>query len=189
MSEKRGSLKSFWKDLGTQKLVFLLAAGLLLAVIALPSGREDSRTEPAPETSSQDMTLEEYEKQLEKRLTKLLSQIEGAGQVEVMVTLKTSSEQIVRSDTSRQESLVRETDASGGVRDNSDVSESSQTVMTGGGSGQEPFVVGEIMPQIEGVAVACEGGDRASVRSEISAVIQALFGLEPHKIKVCKMAS
>ncbi len=50
-------------------------------------------------------------------------------------------------------------------------------------------MLGERMPQVEGVVVACEGGDRASVQAEISAAVQALFDLEPHKIKVCKMAS
>lgn len=190
MSEVRGSWKRFWKDLGTQKLILLLAAGLLLVVVAWPSGEKDSQTEPAAETGAAgETTAEEYERQLEKRLAKLLTQIEGAGQVEVMVTLKASAQQIVKSDTVRQESQVRETDASGGVRNNSDISESSQTVMTGSGSAAVPFVVGESMPEIEGVVVACEGGDRASVRSEISAAIQALFDIELHKIKVCKMAS
>ena len=84
---------------------------------------------------------------------------------------------------------MRETDANGGVRNNSDVSESSQTVLTGGAGASEPLIIGETMPKIEGVVVACEGGDRASVRSEISAALQALFDIDLHKIKVCKMAS
>lgn len=190
MNEKRRGLKGLWKDLGTQKLIFLLAAGLLLAVAALPAGKEGGQEEPANEPAPEGkLTQEDYEKQVEKRLEKLLSQIEGAGQVEVMVTWKTTSEQIVKSDTSREESLVRETDASGGVRNNADTSESSQTVMAGSGSAAQPFVVGEILPKVEGVVVACEGGDRASVRSEISAALQALFDIELHKIKVCKMAS
>ncbi len=190
MSEKRGSLTKLWKDLGTQRWIVLLAAGLLLAVIVWPPGEKDGPAQTAPETGAAgEASAENYEKQLEKRLVKLLSQIEGAGQVEVMVTLKESSEQIVKSDTTRQESLVRETDASGGVRDNSDVSESSQTVLTGSGGALEPLIIGETRPKGEGVVVACEGGDRASVRSEISAAIQALFDIDLHKIKVCKMAS
>ena len=189
MSEKRGSLIKFWKDLGTQRWMALLAAGLLLALIVWPSDPKDGQTPAPPETNAAGGTMENYEKEIEKRLVKLLSQIDGAGQVEVMVTLKASSEQIVKSDTTRQESLVRETDANGGVRNNSDVSESSQTVLTGGAGASEPLIIGETMPKIEGVVVACEGGDRASVRSEISAALQALFDIDLHKIKVCKMAS
>ena len=130
-----------------------------------------------------------YEEELEKRLVQILSQIEGAGQVQVMVTVKRSSELILQSDTSWEESVVRETDSQGGVRDNAEVRQDSQTVLTGGSGTSQPYVVGEIMPQVEGVVVACQGGDRASVQAEISAAIQALFDLQPHKIKVCKMAS
>ena len=71
----------------------------------------------------------------------------------------------------------------------SDFGECSLTVLSGTNGRSEPYVLGERMPQVEGVVVACEGGDRASVQAEISAAVQALFDLEPHKIKVCKMAS
>lgn len=200
MSEKGFSLKGFWKDLGTRRWIFLLALGLLLVVLALPTGtdsaggsEEDKNDQTGitglsgSEFSDEDPA--DYEEKLEKRLTELLSSVEGAGQVEVMITLKSSSERVLQSDTSRQESIVQETDAQGGVRNNSEISENSQTVMTGNSSSSQPYVISEIMPRVEGVVVACEGGDRASVQAEISAAVQALFGLEPHKIKVCKMAS
>lgn len=205
MSERKFSLKDLWKDLGTRRWIFLLALGLLLVVLAMPAAdRTDSAGDSAGLTDGQSGTagqgsltgpgsqsseLSDYEKKLEKRLAALLSQVEGAGRTQVMITLKSSSELVLQSDTSRQESLVRETDAQGGIRNNSEVSESSQTVLTGGSGSSEPYVVSEIMPQVEGVVVACEGGDRASVQAEISAAIQALFDLQPHKIKICKMAS
>ena len=163
-------------------------------MIALPTdqgGGDDRSSGEIQGTAAAggEISLNEYEKKLERRLAALLSAVEGAGKVEVMVTLRSSSEQIVLNDTSREENLTRETDAQGGVRNNSDIRESSQTVLSGTNGRSEPYVVGERMPQVEGVVVACEGGDRASVQAEISAAVQALFDLEPHKIKVCKMAS
>lgn len=134
-------------------------------------------------------TIHFYEAELESRLTQLLSQIEGAGEVQVMVTVSRSSELILQTDTSREENTVKETDSQGGNRDNTELREESQTVLTGGGATAQPYVVGEIMPQVEGVVVACQGGDRPTVQAEISAAVQALFDLAPHKIKVCKMAS
>lgn len=130
-----------------------------------------------------------YEEELEKRLIQILSRIDGAGQVQVMVTVSRSAELILQSDTSREESTVKETDSQGGSRDNAEFREENQTVLIGGSNTSQPYVIGEIMPQVEGVVVACEGGDRASVQAEISAAVQALFDLQPHKIKVCKMAS
>lgn len=193
MNQGGFSWKNLWKDLGTRRWIFLLAVGLLFVVIALPmeQGGEKAGSEEPSETAftGGEISLNEYEKKLERRLAALLSTVDGAGKVEVMVTLRSSSEQIVLNDTSREEKLTRETDAQGGVRNNSDIRESSQTVLSGMNGRSEPYVVGERMPQVEGVVVACEGGDRASVQAEISAAVQALFDIEPHKIKVCKMAS
>ena len=190
MNEKSFSWKRFWSDLGNRKFILLLAAGLILAMLAFPAGSpgaDEEETAQAQEAGQTAGTMS-YAEELEARLVDMLSAIEGAGRVEVMVTLAASSEQVLQNDVSRQESVTRETDAQGGVRDNYDVSEDSQTVLVGGNGG-EPYVVKELMPQVEGVVVACEGGDRASVQAEISAAVQALFDIPTHKIKVCKMAS
>ena len=40
---------------------------------------------------------------------------------------------------------------------------------------------------MEGVSVVAEGGDNAVVQNNISDIVQALFGIEAHKIKVVKM--
>ena len=188
MNEKSFSWKRFWSDLGNRKFILLLAAGLILAMLAFPAGSPAEDEEETVPESQGAVSAATYEEELEGRLRELLSSIEGAGQVEVMVTLAASSEQVLQNDISRQESVTRETDAQGGVRNNYDVSEDSQTVLVGDGNG-EPYVVKELMPQVEGVVVACEGGDRASVQAEISAAVQALFDIPTHKIKECKMAS
>ena len=148
-----------------------------------PTGSNDS------DSNSGIMISNTYEAELEARLTEILRQIQGAGEVQVMVTISRSSELILQTDDSREESAIRETDSQGGSRDNTQLRQESQTVLVGGSSNSQPYVVGEIMPRVEGVVVACEGGDKASVQAEISAAVQALFYLEPHKIKVCKMAS
>lgn len=190
MNTKGFSWKKFWSDLGNRKFIFLLAAGLILAMIVFPSGpvqegAEETEAQPAVQDAQ---SAQSYADELERRLEKVLSTIEGAGRVEVMVTISASSEQVLQNDLSRQESVTRETDAQGGVRNNYEISEDSQTVLYGEGNG-EPYVVKELMPQVEGVVVSCEGGDRASIQAEISAAVQALFDIPTHKIKVCKMAS
>ena len=211
------SWKKLWQDLGTRRWIILLFVGILLVVVAIPVGdREESRQQGSitggqgSSESGIDQEIDgewkegsgagirgddvsaavsRYEADLERRLTSLLQQIEGAGAVQVMVTVHRSKELILQMDTSREETVVKETDAQGGTRDNVDQREEKETVLIGAGGTSQPYVVGEIMPQIEGVVVACEGGDRPVIQAEISAAVQALFDLAPHKIKVCKMAS
>ena len=200
--------KRLWNDLGTRRWIFLFLVGILLVVIAMPTGEktnpeyQDNVTETRGvekngQQSSQRLqnasdtmfTWNGYEAQLEARLTALLSQIHGAGKVQVMVTIGRSSELVLQNDTTLEEDIIRETDPQVGIRDNVQRREESQTVLTGGSGSSQPYVVSEIMPRVEGVVVACEGGDRPTVQAEISAAVQALFDLAPHKIKVCKMAS
>ena len=45
----------------------------------------------------------------------------------------------------------------------------------------------EKSPIVEGVTVVAQGGGNAEVQKNISDVIQALFGVEAHKIIVVKM--
>lgn len=44
----------------------------------------------------------------------------------------------------------------------------------------------ELSPLIEGVLVIADGGDNAIVIENITEAVQALFGVDTHKIKVMK---
>ena len=54
-------------------------------------------------------------------------------------------------------------------------------------TGETPYVVKEIEPEIEGVLVAAEGGGNSQTAKNISEAIMALFDIEAHKIKVMKL--
>lgn len=48
-------------------------------------------------------------------------------------------------------------------------------------------VVYEEVPEVVGVTVVCEGGDRASVRAALTEAITALFGIGANRVSVRKM--
>ena len=56
----------------------------------------------------------------------------------------------------------------------------------GQNTGNGPLIEKELYPQISGIVISAQGGDLPSVQAEISQAMEALFGLEPHKIKVLK---
>ena len=71
---------------------------------------------------------------------------------------------------------------------NSGSRESSESTVFSQSDGDEtPFVNKEILPKIDGVLIVAEGGADASVRKNISEAVEALFGLDAHKIKIVKM--
>ncbi|HIR51524.1 MAG TPA: stage III sporulation protein AG [Candidatus Avoscillospira avicola] len=144
-------------------LVLLLGAGLLL----LP--REGgAQPTAAPETAA--ATAEEPAA-LEAKLENLLSQMEGAGAVQVVLTLEKSA------------SYTYQTD-----RETRDGEERRETVLVSDGAGGEAPVTQETAyPVYQGAVVACQGADSAQVRLDIVRAVASLTGLSSDRITVIKL--
>ncbi len=125
---------------------------------------------------------------LEQRLEEILSSMQGVGRVKVMVTLASSGEKIVEKDIPLERSNIVENDSTGGNRSTNEMYSQEETVYITNAEGDKiPYVIKENSAVVEGVSVVAEGGDQAQVQKNISEAIQALFGIEAHKIKVVKM--
>ena len=123
---------------------------------------------------------------MEERIRKILKTVEGVGQVEVMVVLKTSEEKVLRVDQNQSSSVTKEQDTNGGIREISQSETGETTVMEGGSGQNRPIVEKEICPELSGIIISAQGGGSPKVKAEISEAMEALFGLPPHKIKVLK---
>ena len=189
-SENRKKIKMPGKD----QLLILLLSGILLVVIAIPTdgGKKkappDSGGDPAEELkTATGQEPDSYEKRQEERLKEALEKVEGVGEVEVMITLKSSWEKIVEKDRPSSSQTVEEADAGGGTRQTQEVSRSETTVYREERGERTPYVVKELEPEVEGVIVIARGGGNASVKQNILEAVQALFPVEAHKIKIMKM--
>ncbi len=199
MEAQTSKWKSYWmsklKKPKKEQLVVLLLFGVLLVVIALPTttgtmgaDKKDADISGTQGAAGTDTATLTYEEQLEKRLSAILSQVAGAGRVEVMVTLESRGERIVEKDTPESRKSVEETDSSGGSRTTDEQEWGEETVYYEDGSGgKSPYVVKELEPNIEGVLVLAEGGDSAVVKQELLEAVQALFPIEAHKVKIMKL--
>lgn len=125
---------------------------------------------------------------LEERLEEILSAVQGVGSVKVMITLSSSGEKIVEKDIPLERNSIVENDSTGGNRSTNEMYSQEETVYSTNSNGDKvPYVIKENSARVEGVSVVAEGGGDADVQKNISDVIQALFGIEAHKIKVVKM--
>ena len=124
-----------------ENLVVMILAGILLVVIALPTKEEEEDVQEQIGSTQTDTLAgakapisgtEDYAALLEEKLAGILSQIEGAGEVCVMITLQESEELIVEKDIA---------------------SEDEQTVYESDGNTSAPYVVKTIYPKVEGVVV------------------------------------
>lgn len=183
---KRFDLKKIKKD----NLLILLLAGLLLIVIAVPvENKETEKKETVKETEPViEETQTDYISIQEAKLKSILSKVEGAGEVEVMITLRASKELIIEKDTPSTVTSSEEEDSTGGKRSSSERTTNETTVYNQDGSGStSPYVIKEIEPEIEGIIVLAKGGDDPVIAKNISDAILALFRVEAHKIKVMKL--
>lgn len=201
----KGLQKWFCRD----NFIILILTGILLIIIALPTKeekekeegsagtgaegsallfgeeprREEGTAEAAGQTESDDLDAQ-YAASLEERLTQALSQTAGVGEVQVMITLKASRELVVDKEQPVRHSTTNESDSLGGDRTVSEVDSDENTVYRTDGSLSEPYVVKTLPPQIEGVLVVAEGAGSGTVNRTIVEIVQALFDIEAHKVKV-----
>ena len=192
-------LKTWKKKLTKENMAIMALLGILLMVIAIPVKKTETQKDQtaAPENKSTASGTQETEEEdntggyageLEERLESLLASMEGVGNVKVMVTLDSSREQVVEKDIPSTMDTAKETDSTGGSRDVINSRQEETTVyVTDSAGNKTPYVSKIREPSIEGVTVVAQGGGNAVIQKNITEVIQALFGIEAHKIKVVKM--
>lgn len=198
-----------WKGKLTKENFLVLALmGVLLLVIAWPVKDENKLSESVQLDSENDMLdiqakqqthvlydegaesgyRPEYAAYLEDALEQFLSTVDGVGKVRVMVTLEDGGETFVEKDLVTVREGTTEVDSKGS-RNTTDLSETEATVYRKAKDGDTPFVRQIKYPKVAGVVVSAQGGGNAAIVQKITKAIQALFGLEAHKIIIVKMIS
>lgn len=171
-----------FQNLSKDKILLALIVGILLFLLSFPLENLNLSGNTAQTKNTED-TLdtgdEAYKAQLERELEEMLEKVKGAGQVQVMIVLKDNGEKIVEKDVQSESSSVTSQGENAAVEEHFQNQEN--TVME---NDQIPWVSQELLPEVAGIAVAAEGGGNAVVKSEISSMLEALFGLPAHKIKV-----
>lgn len=205
----RDYLAKWKKKLTKENMAVVALLGLLLMVIAIPADRfsgdvqenagkdiregtsatqEGMETGEAADGGDAASGGEGYAKRMEEELQELLSAMEGVGEVKVMITIRDLGEQVVEKDVPSESGWVSETDSAGGTRESESARQEESTVyITDSEGNRTPYISQTTQPEIEGVTVVAQGGGDALIQKNITEVIQALFDIEAHKIKVVKM--
>lgn len=125
----------------------------------------------------------ELGKSLKADLTKILSRIEGVGQVSVELTFESGPEYELAYDEQTRTSETEEKDNAGGIRRISELTQERKVVIVND-RGEKPIVVKEIQPKVRGVVVVAEGADNSRVKASLFSAVQAVLDLPAHRIQV-----
>ena len=159
-----------WKAVLERYRYALLVVAVGALLLLLPTGGAQPAAEERQTDRETFFQLEELE-ELEEKLARTLSSIHGAGETEVMLTLKSGSRQVLAQDTQSRGEGER----------------SVSTVTLGRGSGsQEVVPLQTVAPQFRGALVVCAGGDDPGVRLQVIRAVSALTGLGSDCITVCQ---
>lgn len=194
MEKKKISLK----EIGLPKLIMLFVLGIFLILSSFPGlFTQKNKKETLPlnagdEIIKQGNNLEKerdlYVEDLEDRYKQILKKVSHIGDVEVMITLKTSKEKITLKDGPYTQESSSEEDGEGGKRSSKGVAREDNTVLVTNEKGEiMPYIIQEIEPEIEGVLVIAQGGDNINVVQDIIEATEILFDIPIYKVKVMKM--
>ncbi len=176
----------FIKKRGEKTTVFLVFVLGVILVIGSNNIDKNEIIEEKPKLLEIESKTKSYEEQMEKRLEKVLKEVEGAGEVKVLVTLATSKELVIEKNLNETKNFIVEQDGEGGVRESNDLKKDSEVVLITNDKKNEPLVLKEISPKIEGVLIIADGGDDIYIKDAFIKSVEALLGVEPHKIHVLK---
>lgn len=147
-------------------VLIIVLVGLILMI--LPSGSKSTTSTVTDPVIQSDIGINE-------KLSILLSKVDGAGKVEVMLTVSSGEETIFQTDTK-----FSETEQSNTAQ--------QDTVTVADPSRNQTGLIRQINPPVYlGAVVLCQGADSASVRLSIVDAVSKATGLGANQISILKM--
>ena len=153
-------------------VMLMLLIGILLLAAGKSFSRERSEEGTLDKVEKSAVTLE---RETEKRMAEILSEVEGAGMVDVMLTYRQTEEKTIAHNESREENGEN-------LR-----TEQTAILLEDGNGGTEPLILTETSPVVEGVLITAQGADQPLVEAALHQAAQALLDVPAHKVAVLKM--
>ena len=173
-------LKSVKSKLKTDKKTFflLVTAGIIVLIIAFTGGgnvgkNTDKNTKNTVENDGK-TEIEFVENAVAQKIKSLVCEIDGAGNVNVSVSLESTGTIHYAQDVNEK-------------KENDSIFKDSEYIYTEGNAGQPDGLIVRIdAPVIKGVAVVCDGGESAVIKNEIKSLISSLYDIGSDRIYVGK---
>ena len=170
----------------TENLVFLLII-LIITVVAINTiwkdEKEDTNITNQTNKKLADRTQETIttsNNSLEEKLEHILSNINGVGNVDVLITYNETEEIIPIYNKTDKKSVTNEIDSKGGTRTIEETDTIEEVIF----QNDEIIVQKTVSPKIEGAIITATGANNSNVKTNIIQAVEAATGLATHKIQV-----
>jgi len=165
-------------------IVISIGIMLLIGISIFFEGEESIKdiNNIAPNEKNKEIYEKDYSNEIEVKLKKILGEMKGVGDVEVMVTLLETVENIPAINTTKNKEVTKENDSEGGTRDVMREESTEQIVMNGNGG--EMITIKEVKPEIKGVIIAAEGANDIKIKETIYNAVKTVLGISGNKVEV-----
>lgn len=154
----RTEIIKFFKNKNNALMVVILIIG----VIIMMSGG-GKKSEPKMRKDMEEISCSD-------ELKEILSDIEGVGRVNVMITYYGSSEKDIAYETKTN------------TQDGERTSEDKKAVISDG----TPMIVREMYPKVKGVVVTAQGADNAAIKRKLTEAVVAALDVPEYRVCICK---
>ncbi len=145
------------------KCILVAILGAVLLIVIFSGTKKESQVE-------YDNEIIEYVYSLEDRLSKTLNKVSGAGDVKVVINIKSGVQTVLAMNTVKKET-------SNGVE-----IEETPLIVNG-----KTVVLKELLPEITGVLIVAQGADNIMVKSKLVNATKALLDIDSGKIEILTM--
>ena len=141
----------FFKNKNNVLIAVILIIGVVLMLSSLPTPKKQTSVPPPSD---------------EESLSRILSEIDGAGEVNVMITYYGSAKKDIAYET--------KTNSSDGEKTNED----KKAVISDGA----PMVVKEVYPKVKGVVITAQGANNAAVNRKLMEAATAALDVPEYRV-------
>lgn len=166
----------------SKKGKYLVAAAVCLGLLAIiwPANK-DVPSQTNTSTVNQNMDgVAQVKARLAQELEDILSQVDGAGEVQVSITLSSDGLKNYARNTKNDRKETKELDNSGGDRTITEENQTSDIAV----SGSTTLLVEEIAPEIVGVLVVADGAQDGLVKEKLTDAVTTLLNVSPYQVRV-----
>ncbi|HUW63718.1 MAG TPA: hypothetical protein VMW83_03315 [Spirochaetia bacterium] len=169
-------------------LVGLAALGAMLMILSGTGATANKNNQPAitPATAPVTVSQDSGTKEMEDKLKSVLSQVAGAGRVEVEIHLADTGQTDYATNVNTDKKASSQKDSGGTSNVTTDNSENDQVVMnqSGGSDTGAPVVRRKTAPQVDGVLIIADGATNPAVREALSEAAAVALHVAPYQVLV-----
>ncbi|MDD4801717.1 MAG: hypothetical protein PHF24_02065 [Syntrophomonas sp.] len=173
--EKKGFI--IWGKKGKYLILIVVCLGLLALIWPQGTNIPQVTTEPQIQSNKGVAQAKAF---LAAELEEILCQVEGAGKVQVSITLSSDGLKSYARNTTNERRETLEMDRSGSDRNIKEENQASDIAVSGGSA----LLVEDSAPEIVGVLVVADGAGNGLVKEMLTDATVTLLNISPHQVRV-----